>query len=1032
VRDPRGCGQNFYYDHAGRLLAEHYVRCAEAQDPGAHPGEMVMMLPGDAIADGLVGSTTIEPDVRYFYDDWFVGSSNWVGRLAAQADRGGTQVLYYDPRGNVTSAYRTVSVIPEADSIATTLTDPPSVDESDAPLGAWALNATVSYQTTTQYDHAGRPVEMTLPPDPHWSALGGTGSAPTVKGTLTYNRRGLPQSITAVIDSTPHVVIEALEYTADRQVSKVTYGDGHGSRNPTVTETSYDIRRRPVRVTTLRQPLGVSYDDAVTRPLDYAYTWDGVSNLTKVVDKRDASELPVGYKPARQLIHHDALYRVIEVGYDYRHSGWTWTQNDAATDWRATRVQSNNDSLTHEKADPMRGRPADMVPDITLAPNRVIDLTYAYDWLANMVEWHDDAASFYERSIGRIENGFDEAGAFSGGGFFVPAEKRPSALYLASNLPTTAPSTFDAGADRGGWVWLEYGEGGNVEAMTVRARCGDESDTARCFDDDTASTFEGRNDHLRASCVCSKEQHYQYRWDEVNRLVEARRYDRAGSGDWQLAVRQRYRYDGANRRTVKQTLDQNPAQGDPAERVAIYPLPGNLERRGLVADYINLGYAPDTTLDTETQYGVGGSRIVWKKKDPLTDPKEPERAQRITYALTDLIQNTSAVIDLNSGALLEMSTFYPNGAQETHWMTERASMAPEPMGFTGKEGDEEVGVTYFGERYLIPRLGRWASPDPLSIHAAGGGEVGNAYHYVSGNLLQGRDPLGLSDENDAVAQAVGVNMGDGFNEGQVYAVKPGAETPKDGIPELGREELNQLAADGALLVKHDPNAKLTLEKALKLEGREKGAAASFANLMATLNGIGSDIRSAVGGDPSSPGGYCKDCKSGASTTAATLMVGALGGFMLFGGIVAEGVGAIRAANAAPNLGNFSSKLSAGLDAATTLPDSAFVVRGGVATPEQIARGIGPHRDIPGLVGFSAQSRPGATVQELAAAGGVGGGPLPHGKISVTTVGELRCIGCNVVPSPGGGANHVTVAPGTASPAQISNQFRVHPNPARPK
>jgi RHS repeat-associated protein len=65
------------------------------------------------------------------------------------------------------------------------------------------------------------------------------------------------------------------------------------------------------------------------------------------------------------------------------------------------------------------------------------------------------------------------------------------------------------------------------------------------------------------------------------------------------------------------------------------------------------------------------------------------------------------------------------------------------MGFTGKEADEEIGVTYFGERWLIPRLGRWATPDPLHVHAAGGGVPLNSFHYVHGNLLQARDPLGL-------------------------------------------------------------------------------------------------------------------------------------------------------------------------------------------------------------------------------------------------------------------------------------------------
>jgi hypothetical protein len=48
---------------------------------------------------------------------------------------------------------------------------------------------------------------------------------------------------------------------------------------------------------------------------------------------------------------------------------------------------------------------------------------------------------------------------------------------------------------------------------------------------------------------------------------------------------------------------------------------------------------------------------------------------------------------------------------------------------------------------LMPHLGRWASPDPLQIHAGGGGEFGNSYHYVSGNLLQARDPMGFGPED---------------------------------------------------------------------------------------------------------------------------------------------------------------------------------------------------------------------------------------------------------------------------------------------
>ncbi|MBA3380606.1 MAG: hypothetical protein H0T97_01890, partial [Actinobacteria bacterium] len=70
-----------------------------------------------------------------------------------------------------------------------------------------------------------------------------------------------------------------------------------------------------------------------------------------------------------------------------------------------------------------------------------------------------------------------------------------------------------------------------------------------------------------------------------------------------------------------------------------------------------------------------------------------------------------------------------------------------------QEADEEVGLTYFGERYLISRIGRWASPDPLQTHGAGGGEVANSFHYISGNVLQARDPLGLSCGDDTSCTA---------------------------------------------------------------------------------------------------------------------------------------------------------------------------------------------------------------------------------------------------------------------------------------
>src|SRR5690606_16635322 len=65
--------------------------------------------------------------------------------------------------------------------------------------------------------------------------------------------------------------------------------------------------------------------------------------------------------------------------------------------------------------------------------------------------------------------------------------------------------------------------------------------------------------------------------------------------------------------------------------------------------------------------------------------------------------------------------------------------------FTGKEEDVEVGLQYFGKRFLNPLLGRWISADPLAVHAPGEADL-NLYAYVSGAVLKNVDPLGLEEE----------------------------------------------------------------------------------------------------------------------------------------------------------------------------------------------------------------------------------------------------------------------------------------------
>ncbi len=82
----------------------------------------------------------------------------------------------------------------------------------------------------------------------------------------------------------------------------------------------------------------------------------------------------------------------------------------------------------------------------------------------------------------------------------------------------------------------------------------------------------------------------------------------------------------------------------------------------------------------------------------------------------------------------------------------------------------------------------------------------------------------------------------------------------------------------------------------------------------------------------------------------------------------------------------------------------YVVRAGLARPDLLVAGTRPHRDVPGLTGFSVQSAPGLSVEQLARAA-----RFPHGWVSVTTLHTLRWHGFDLVfPTPGQGVYHATV------------------------
>lgn len=82
-----------------------------------------------------------------------------------------------------------------------------------------------------------------------------------------------------------------------------------------------------------------------------------------------------------------------------------------------------------------------------------------------------------------------------------------------------------------------------------------------------------------------------------------------------------------------------------------------------------------------------------------------------------------------------------------------------------------------------------------------------------------------------------------------------------------------------------------------------------------------------------------------------------------------------------------------------IPDDALVVRGGRNRPEDVRRSTGTHPS--GVTGVSVECAIGLTVAELAVA-------IPHGQVGVTTVGEVRKAGGDVIRTSGRSPHHATL------------------------
>jgi RHS repeat-associated protein len=277
ITDAQDNTKTFAYDRLGRKVAmgdPDRGRMAYAYDAAGNlvrtedaKGQVITYAfdgAGRPLNEDYHDAAGIVPDVSFHYDAAspdYPYAENLKGELAWIEDLSGAEFFSFDERGNPAWTVKRI------------------VDDG----------RTQNFRTAFEYDAMDRVTAMTFPDND--------------RITYRYDRRGNLQSIPGILD--------AIAYTVAGQRESATYPNG------ITTRYDYDSRLRLSRLTT-------AHADRPDTPLqDYAYRFDGVSNILNIDDGRDVPAT----SPANgtQAFGYDDLYRLTRAqgtGYgriDYRY-----------------------------------------------------------------------------------------------------------------------------------------------------------------------------------------------------------------------------------------------------------------------------------------------------------------------------------------------------------------------------------------------------------------------------------------------------------------------------------------------------------------------------------------------------------------------------------------------------------------------------------------------------------------------------------------------------------------------------------------
>ncbi|MFE0646966.1 SpvB/TcaC N-terminal domain-containing protein [Streptomyces sp. NPDC059534] len=217
------------------------------------------------------------------------------------------------------------------------------------------------------------------------------------------------------------------------------------------------------------------------------------------------------------------------------------------------------------------------------------------------------------------------------------------------------------------------------------------------------------------------------RWDHGDRLAAtARQVVNAGTPETTYYV-----YDSAGERVRKVTVTAAGALKNERRYVGGFEL------------YREYG-AGGTVLERETlRIGDAGEPVALVETATL-----PAGRPAVRYRLADHQESVCVELDEN-GALVGHEEYHPYGTTAFQSGRTAAETGLKRYRHTGKERDDETGLSYYGARYYAPWLGRWTNCDPSGL-----ADGPCRYAYARCGPVRFHDPDGrLVDEGGKFAAA---------------------------------------------------------------------------------------------------------------------------------------------------------------------------------------------------------------------------------------------------------------------------------------